>query len=203
VDKWWDEGGFAEIFADPAWPVHARIGGLQSAALTLLLNPGTLDRVFDNEVRLPADEDALTLPEVIDAVTDAVFSELEGTPEDKTTARKPMVSSLRRNLQRNCIERLIDLSMPSGGQEPAARPVADLCTTRLRELSKKINRLTNRGKGRIDPYTLAHLSESKALIDRALDAQYIYNTDDIGGGGFSFPFFLQPAEPAPTDPQAP
>ncbi|UCD76104.1 MAG: zinc-dependent metalloprotease [Phycisphaerales bacterium] len=199
VDKWWDAGGFGEIFADPAWPIHDRIGGVQSAALTMLLNPGTLNRVYDNELRISPDEDTLTLPEILDAVAEAVFAELEDSPDQNTTARKPMISSLRRNLQRQCIERLIDLSMPTGGYGPSARPMSDLSTARLRELSKDFNRLLSRGRSRIDPYTLAHISESKELIDRALDAQYIYNTDDLSPGGFPFPFFLQPTETTPAD----
>ena len=41
-----------------------------------------------------------------------------------------------------------------------------------------------------DPFVhLAHLGEAKVRIDRALDAQYIYNTNDIGGGG-GMPFIF-------------
>ena len=46
---------------DPAWPVHDRIMSLQASALSQLMNPTTLRRVYDNEFRVPADEDALTI----------------------------------------------------------------------------------------------------------------------------------------------
>ena len=57
-----------------------------------------------------------------------------------------------------------------------------------------MDKLVNRGGSRLDPYTLAHLSEASIRIGKALDAQYIYNAADIGGGsGLPF-FFFQPME---------
>ena len=64
------------FFAEPAWPIHDRIMGIQATSLTQLLGPTTLRRIYDNELRVPADEDALTLKEVLDTVTDAVWAEL-------------------------------------------------------------------------------------------------------------------------------
>jgi hypothetical protein len=183
VDKWWDEG-FAALFADPAWPVHERILGIRAMAMSMLMNPTTLSRVYDNEFRVNADEDALTVPEVMFTVHDAVWSELEKAPGRKHTARKPMISSLRRDLQREHLERLIDLTLPNPSFGVAAKPVANLSTFKLRELSEQIGEIADgRNASRLDPYTLAHLSEAKVRIDKALDAQYIYNTNDIKGGG--------------------
>jgi hypothetical protein len=43
-----------------------------------------------------------------------------------------------------------------------------------------------------DPYTLAHLTEARDLIKKALDAQVIYNAKEIGrGGGMPFIIFGQ------------
>ena len=120
VDKWWDAGGFRRIFDDPTWPVHDNIMGIQAAALTMVMNPTTLRRVYDNEFRIPSDEDALTLPEIINDVTDAVWAELDQGPNGTYTNRNPMISSLRRNLQREQMERLIDLSMTDTGFGAAA-----------------------------------------------------------------------------------
>ncbi len=189
VDKWWDEGGFSTIFEDPAWPVHERILGLQAATLTMLMNPTTLNRVYDNEYRTPAGEDAITLPEVLWGVTDEVWSELDGNPRRQMTAREPMISSLRRNLQREHLERLIDLTLPNDSFGVAGKPVANLATHKLRDLADKIGKAVDRRTTKLDPYTLAHLSEARIRIDRALDAQYIYNTDDISSGG-DVPFFF-------------
>ena len=190
VDKWWDEGGFRTIFEDPTWPVHDRIKSIQSVALTLLMNPTTLNRIYDTEFRIPSDEDAVTLPEVIFGISDAIWSELDIVPDSSFTVRKPMISSLRRNLQREHLNRLIDLSMLDEGFGATAQPIANLSTFKLRELNDKIEHLLNNGGRTVDPYTIAHLSEAKVRITKSLDADYIYNTDDIGGGGaMPFRFF--------------
>jgi hypothetical protein len=178
VDKWWDGGG-SSIYDDPTWPVHERILAIQAVAMTMLLNPTTLNRVYDNEFRVSADEDAITVPEIISSVADAAWGELDQTNGGKYTARKPMISSLRRNLQREHLERMIDLMMSNDGFGAAAKPVANLTVYKLRELLGKIEKVTGKGADRIDPYTLAHLSEAKVRIEKALDADYIYNLDSL------------------------
>ena len=192
VDKWWDEGGFRSIFEDPTWPVHDRIKAIQGVALTMLMNPTTLNRVYDTEFRLPSDQDAVTLPEVLFGITDAIWSELDKMPDTSFTARKPMISSLRRNLQREHLGRLIELSMLDKGFGASAQPIANLSTYKLRDLSDRIEHLLSNGGQTVDPYTVAHLSEAKVRIDKALDADYIYNIDDMGGGGGLPFFFFQP-----------
>src|SRR5690606_13103862 len=47
VDKWWDDGGFGQIYQDNTWPVHDRILGIQASVMTMLLNPTALNRVYD------------------------------------------------------------------------------------------------------------------------------------------------------------
>ena len=89
---------------------------------------------------------------------------------------------ITRNLQRENLDRLIDLTLPNGGFGASAKPVANLSVYKLRELSGKIDKVLKNGS-KVDAYSLAHLSEAKVRIDKALDAQYIYNTDQFGGGG--------------------
>ncbi|MCK4872367.1 MAG: zinc-dependent metalloprotease [Phycisphaerales bacterium] len=189
IDKWWDAGGFQSLFEDDAFPIHQRIAGIQSMALTLTMDPFRLGQVYDNEFRIPADQDAITLPEILFGVADAVWSELDETPAGPYTVRRPMISSLRRNLQSVHIERLVDLAKPGTAYGPAARPITNLAVFKLRDLKDKIGNLLDDGSASaLDPYTLAHLSDAHALIEKALDAQYIYNTGDFSGGGFSFLF---------------
>ncbi len=194
VDKWWDEGGQRYIFEDETYPVHDKIAGIQSMALSNILNPATLNRVYDNEFRALEDEDVMTVPEVLTTVRDSVWTELDDGPQGAYNARSPYISSLRRNAQRAHLERLIDLSMPSGGGFYTA-PVTNLSRMQLRELKGTIDSAMRRKGADIDPYSRAHLAEASSLIDRALNAQYLYNTDDIagGGGGMMFPFLGHPA----------
>ncbi len=174
TDKWWDMG-FQAILADPAWNVHDSILGVQAAVLTQLLNPTTLRHVYDNEYFVPADQDALTLPELLDAVTDAAFTELDKPVRDRFTAREPMISSMRRNLQRETIERLIDLTMPGSLTGAAGKPIATLSAQKLRQLQGRIDATLKKADSKIDPYTVAHLSDASLRIGKALDADYIYS----------------------------
>ena len=191
VDKWFDDGGIQGLMDDATWPVHDRILGIQAMALTNIMNPVTLQRVYDNEYRVPAGEDALTLAELVDTVTAAVWTEVNGTPDKTFTAREPMISSLRRNLQREHIDRLVDLSNAGENGTAAFRPISDLATHTLRKLSARMGSvIESPGAKNVDPYTLSHLSESKARIDRVLDATYIGNAADIRPAAPSFGGFF-------------
>jgi len=179
-DKWWDGGGFSTIISDPQLNVHDMIVGIQSAAMTMVMNPTSLRRVFDNEFRIPSSEDAFTLPEMLDSITEAVWSELDGKVEGRFTAREPMVSSLRRNLQDEHVSRLVDLTLPAGRVSGAAgKPIANLAAHHLREIKGKVDATLETADSKIDPYTLSHLQSVQAKIDRALNAEFIYNSDDI------------------------
>ncbi len=193
IEKWLDDGGFMRLLDGDAYPVHQNISAIQSMALTLLMDPYRLEQVYDNEFRTPADEDALTLPEVIYTVADAVWAELDAAPSGKTTNRKPYISNLRRDLQREHLNRLVDLATPGTASGAAANQVTNLAVFKLRALKLRLDDvLTGQAANKLDDYSLAHLTEAQALIGRALEAQYIYNADDFAGGGGMPTFFLQP-----------
>ncbi|MCL4221359.1 MAG: zinc-dependent metalloprotease [Phycisphaerales bacterium] len=177
VDKWYDAAGEKDLLTDPTFTVHDTIAGVQATALTLIMNPYTLQRVYDNEFFTPAGTDALTLPELLNTVYEGVWGEIAEPPAKKTTAREPMISSLRRNLQREHVQRLIDLSIPgSSSIGPAERSISTLATAQLRRIQKEIEGLLKgQGADRIDPYSIAHLDEVSLRIGKALDAQFIYN----------------------------
>lgn len=183
ADKWLDGDDWISAFDDSTWPIHDRIMGLQASTLTGLMNPTTLRRIYDNEVAVPSDQDALTLAELMGTVKDSIWSELAKAPEKQYTPRDPMISSLRRNLQKEHLSRLIDLAMPGAGNSAAFKPIADLSQLQLRELAAQIKTCIDGCQEKVDPYTKAHLSETLAVIAKALDSQYIYNAKSIGGGG--------------------
>jgi len=185
IDKWWDN--FSGILADSAFQIHDRVLGMQASALTMLLNPQTVARVYDYEMFVPADEDALTVAELMETVTGSVWSELDEGSNGRYTVRKPMISSLRRNLQREHLDRLIDMSMNNDGFNSASMMVKTLASMHLRELKETADGVVE-SSGGIDAYTKAHLQEVSVRIEKALDADYIYNTEDISSGGV--PWFL-------------
>ncbi|MBL6845264.1 MAG: zinc-dependent metalloprotease, partial [Verrucomicrobiae bacterium] len=189
TDKWMDD--FNSAIQDSTWPIHDRIMGIQASSLTMLMNPTTMGRVYDNEFLTPEDEDMITLPEILGEIRDAIWSELEDFEDGKFTARRPMISSLRRNLQREHLERLIDLSMGDSYSSASYKPISNLATSQLRKLRDKIDGSLKDSDLNPDPYSAAHLSEASVRIEKALDADYIYNTSDIGGGGGAIRFIME------------
>lgn len=176
-DKWIDEG--VRSMGESTFPVHDRIMGIQASSLTMLMNPTTLRRVYDNEILVPKDQDALTLPEMLDKVQAEVWSELAANPEGEVSARKPRISSWRRNLQREYLDRLIDLAVPAASSNKA---ITSLALMQLKDLKKKLDALLAGGSA-MDPYSAAHLTECQLRITKALDAIYVYNQPQAGGGG--------------------
>ncbi len=183
-DKWYDEGGMGGITDQGPYQIHDQIGGFQRSAMTMLLNPGTLNRVYDNEYRDTDLENPLTVPEVLQTVHSAVWTELDGDVNVTYTSSDPYISSLRRNLQRAHLERMLDMAGQDNGFGAVSTAVSTLTRTQLRELHTDITETLSR-RSKLDPYTVAHLQDAEEMIDRALDAQYIYNTGDMGGGGMS------------------
>ncbi len=173
LDKWWDDMG--SVMSDATWPIHDRIMSIQASNLARLMYPTTLRRIYDNEFLVPADEDALTLPELLETLTKAIWSELDQKPDKKYTARKPMISSLRRNLQREHLERLIDLSKPDSLSTAAHKPISNLVLEQLRQIKQsKIDPVLETHDENLDPYTRAHLKDASMQVKKTLEAQYVY-----------------------------
>lgn len=192
VDKWLDGGSSLSAFSNEAtYPVHDTIMGIQASTLTMVMNSTTLRRIYDNELRLPADQEALTLPEVLESLTDAIWQELEKAPNKQYTARVPLVSSLRRNLQQEHLERLVDLSIPGSVSTEAYKPIANLASFELDRILKRIDNVLAKGGNKLDPYTRSHLSELKEQVEKRRDAQFIYNAKDVGGGSLGSIIFFQ------------
>jgi len=183
VDKWLDGNNFLQVLRSEAvWPVHDKIMGLQASTLTMIMRPTTLRRIYDNEFRIPANQDALTLPEIMATLTSAIWRELDKAPAAKMkfTTRAPMISSLRRNLQREHLKRLIDLSLKKSGSNESHKPTSNLAKMQLRQIQAKTIAALKKSAQQMDPYTQAHLTEVVEQTKKALAAQYIYNA---GGGG--------------------
>ncbi len=176
VDKWMDGGRHSSMSSEAAWPIHDRILGMQASALTWLMNPTTLRRVYDNELRLPEDQDALTLPELLETINASVWGEIDKECPDDRNDRKPMISSLRRNLQREHMQRLLDLVLQTSDDTAAYKPISNLARMELRTLAGRIESSLEKCGGKMDAYTKAHLSETEERISRALEAGYTYGT---------------------------
>lgn len=170
LERWWDD--VSTILGEPTWPVHDRIMGVQNSTLTMLMNPTVLRRVYDNEFLVDVDEDALTIPELLGKLTGSIFTELGGKVESGFTNRKPMISSLRRNLQRQYVQRLISLSAVSGGLT-INKPISNIALLELRRIQRDVKKVLDKyGRG-LDAYSRGHLQELGERIEKTLDSQYM------------------------------
>lgn len=170
----WRSSGRGSSAAEQNWPIHDRIMGIQASTLTQLMSPTRLRNVYDNEFRVTVDQDALTLPEMMEKITKSIWTELDNAPVGEYSNRKPMISSLRRNLQREHMERLIDL-MNSDSTTAASKPISNLARMTLTGIKSKIENALKEGDKRMDDYTRGHLQDTATRIEKALDAAYVIN----------------------------
>ena len=149
------------------YPIHDAILMWQSRVLSRLLNPITLDRIRDSELKVPADQDAFTTAELLDRLTKSIMSEVDATAPGDYTVRKPAVGSLRRGLQRQYVSRLSALAIAPSGVTPDAQAIA---AAQLRSLEGRIGTLLAKNDVKLDDYSRAHLGEMQARIRKVLDA---------------------------------
>jgi hypothetical protein len=163
--RWLHWGSDLPLRAD--YPVHEVIAMWQDRILQQLLSPLTLERLHDNELHAPADQDALTAPELFDRLSKSIFTEIDKLPEGDFTNRKPAISSLRRNLQRAYVKHLSYIAMGDSGAPQDCQTVA---YTELSALEARINNLL-KSNSKLDAYSRAHLEETASRIHKVLDAR--------------------------------
>ncbi len=154
--------------------VHNTVLMWQERVISQLLSSTTLERLHDGEMRVSADADVLTTAELIERLTKSIFSEVETVKEGDYTTRKPAISSLRRNLQRSYLKSLSRLAM---GSTSAPQDCQTIAYDQLSRLNQRMNALlqNNAIAAKLDPYSRAHLQESKDRIQKVLDARLSLN----------------------------
>lgn len=148
--------------------VHDFVGAMQFNCLVTLMNPFTIGRIQDGQVKFGEGDEVYTLSEHINGIADAVWSELDDAGRQGTD-RKPFINGFRRNLQRKLTDMLMGLVLSDAGRAvPAdANAISRLCVTRL---SEKIGKVLKKAK--LDATSTAHLTDIKKRIDKALEAEY-------------------------------
>ena len=141
------------------FPFHEQIVAFQTSVLTQLLHPFRLAAIRDGETKFGA-ANVVTIPEVMDAVTRATWSEVWAGNGQNITA-------IRRDLQRAYLDAFTTILVTPGERMPAdARAVG---RARLTDLNRRLaTRLAVPAS--FDAYTLAHLQEARARIGKALEA---------------------------------
>ncbi len=137
------------------YPYYEQVLGLQRGILNQLTHPMRFAKIRDAELKYGANN-VVGIPEVVDRLTRAIWSEVWSTNRN--------ISTSRRDLQRAYIDRMTEIITDAPNRTPAdARAIARM---KLSELRGRIGTNYNG----LDAYTRAHLTESRARIDRALQA---------------------------------
>jgi hypothetical protein len=165
ASRWSHWGSESPMRVDFA--VHDVIAMWQDRILQQLLSSLTLSRLYDSELKVAADKDALTTPELINRLTKAIYAEVEAPLSGEFTDRKPAISSLRRNLQRLYFERLANIAM---GRTSAPADCQTVAYIELEDLGKRIDKALE-SDAKLDTYTRAHLREVSSRIHKVLNAE--------------------------------
>ena len=149
------------------YPIHEVVLMWQERILTQLLSPLTLTRLLDNELKVAADQDAFTAAELLERLTAAIMTEIDGLEPAEFSNRKPAIPSLRRAVQRAYLDRLSQIALGNAGAPADCEAVASL---QLRDLHTKLDALLARDDLALDTYSRAHLEDVRGQIDRVLEA---------------------------------
>jgi Met-zincin/Domain of unknown function (DUF5117) len=140
------------------YPIFENVLFLQSIVMRDLLNYERLARIRDGELKAP--NQTLTIPELFDNLQMGIWGEVM-QPKDGMS-----LSSLRRALQREYMNAMIDLVLRHSEAPEDARTVARY---ELKQLRDGIGRAMRKVNAK-DVYTMAHLEEAHDRISKAIDA---------------------------------
>ncbi|MBA3443358.1 MAG: zinc-dependent metalloprotease [Gemmatimonadales bacterium] len=167
-DRWrhWGSGSGSDGRID--FPIHSWATKQQAALLGQLLDPAVLSRIRDAELRASEGEQIVTIPEVFNTLTRSIWAEA-GYPEAGKTAVTRNITSVRRDLQRLYLNSLTAMIVSPPPDIP--EDARTLARATLAELGGELDRALLRRGTELDPYTRAHLVDSKERITQALNAQ--------------------------------
>jgi len=155
----WLHWGESNTFGDRLdFPFHEEVVGFQSSMIRQLLDPSRLARIRDAETKF-GQANVVTIPELMDALTAAIWSEVETTAATN-------IGAIRRDLQRAHLQALVGMvEGPAEGVPNDARAVARMELRRLGDALEA--RLADAAS--LDAYTRAHLADAAARIVETLD----------------------------------
>ncbi len=159
ADRWRHWGNKPTVRDRIDYPLHEEVLRVQSTLLRRVTNPMVFARIRDAELKYGA-ANALTIPELLQGLTRAIWSEVWSAPGHN-------VPAMRRDLQRAYLDRLVEYVTDPPERTPAdARSVARV---QLMDLNRRITRRLTPPQN-FDAYTFAHLTEAKVRIEKALEA---------------------------------
>jgi hypothetical protein len=142
------------------FPISGWVGSIQNGVLTNLMRPSLQARVVEAQFKV---DEPFKLSDMYTGLTSAIWTK-NAIPTGRT-------AGMERNTQRIYTQRLINqVTMPFPGTPPDAISLSRLNLTRIKRTAS--SSLSQSG---LDDETNAHLMETIARIDRALDADRLIN----------------------------
>ena len=163
----WSHWGIVESYRLD-YPIAEYVATMQEMILYDLLNPMTMARLHDNELKIVSDADRYTLAEHLRTVVETIFTEWKDGKAGKYSDTKPYIAEFRRNLQRMALKDLAYLV-----QEPYSGPedARTLARMHLQSLDTQIAALFAKRDFQLDDYTKAHLQDCQKRIEQVLNAR--------------------------------
>jgi len=185
AEKWMHWGSTGGWGTGVDISVLETILSIQKIALGHCLNPGTLNRVQNQQLQADAGADPLRSEEIFRSLTDGIWAD-PGLDKDPK-AGSVVSSTIRRNLQREYLRRLSTMVLGGthresfgdrfayivvrrGGDEVVPADARSLARLHLGEIADRIDQTLARKDAAIDDTTRAHLKESRQRIGKVLEA---------------------------------
>ncbi len=182
-DYWFDTSrDFFSGMGDYQYPVLQRALAIQRMVLSRFLDGDVLRSL--QEIALQADpgQDVLQLPEVFDALTDSIWTEVPAAKPGVKADQKVEIHTMRRNLQREHVRSLarlvlgprrdailsIEILLYGGGEGPVPPDARSLARQHLHDIDSRIQIALANAK--LDAPSRAHLAELHEQIEKVFKA---------------------------------
>jgi len=182
TDNWYHWGSESLFYGGGVdYPIFDRVLSIQRIVLNRCFDPAVLGRLQNQELQSNPDSKPLNMAEVFQTVTDAVWEQLN--PGKDST-----VATMRRNLQREHLDRLCHLVLGQrsnplgnmysyvifmGGSRTPPADARSLARYHLQRIGERIDKdLT---AGGLEDTGRAHLVECRERIKKVLEANYTAN----------------------------
>ncbi|HEX2220054.1 MAG TPA: zinc-dependent metalloprotease [Gemmatimonadales bacterium] len=169
-ERWRHWGASPAAGGRADFPLHDWALAQQGSLLARLLDPVALSRIRDAELRAQPGESTIGIPDLFETLTRSVWAEA-GLRSEAKQGHARNTRSVRRDVQRLHLEAMIGMVVaPAKGTPEDARALA---RATLADLDVRLAHALEEDGHHLDPYTRAHLADSRQRIAQALDARMI------------------------------
>ena len=168
---------FFFFFSNYEFNVYERVLSIQRMVLSHFLDSRVLRSIQNAELHAGKGQEVLKLPEVFDALTDSIWSELPTADKSAASKKKVEISTIRRNLQREHVKKLSNLVLGPNRDfsnfffilfddfgQPSPADARALARHHLTAIDVRIRRALDQAD--LDAYSRAHLEQMHAQMDK-------------------------------------